>query len=285
MGDQGGPFLASISGLTTHQLRNHRKLHRNVYVDPRAAPTPLSRARAALLWAGDNGVLAGLSAAAVHGSKWVDADHPAELIRRAGSRRSAPGIRVHTDSPLPDEVESVHGLPVTTVPRTAFDLGRWLPFDEAVAMLDALCNATRIEPKTVAALADRHPGARRIRQLRRVLKLVDGGAESPPETRIRLLLVRAGLPPPSTQVQITDEVNRIVARADLGWRRWRVLVEYDGAQHWADERARTRDIRRYALLARLGWRVVRVNSELLRRCSGEVVAEVRALLREAGADV
>lgn len=284
MGECDRPFLGSASGLTAYQLRAFRRLHRNVYVHAEARVSPCARAHAAALWAGDNGVLAGLSAAALHGSKWVDADLPAHLLRR-GPRVSVPGICVRTDSLLPHESELLGGLQVTTAARTAFDLGRWLEHDEAVAMIDALCNATGLAPASVAAVAAEHAGARGLLQLRGVLALVDGGAESPPETRTRLLLIRAGLPAPRTQVRIADAANGFLARADMGWPRWRVAVEYDGGQHWDTEARRTRDIRRYAQLERLGWRVVRVNSQLLRESPGEVIANVRRALIDAGADL
>ena len=93
------------------------------------------------------------------------------------------------------------------------------------------------------------------------------GAESPPETRTRLVLVRGGLPAPTTQIPIADRSGRIFARAHLGWERWKVLVEYDGEHHWSDvrqrsdERQRTGDIERMERLAELGWVVVRVNAE------------------------
>ena len=285
MGATHEPFTANTSELSRHDLRCCRKLHRNVYIHNLATPTALSRARAAAMWAGANGVLAGLSAAALHGSRWVDDDRPAELIRRPRSRGSVPGIVVHT-VPIPDdEVVVIDGLRVTSAARTAFDLGRWLRLDDAVEMIDALCNATKLDPRAISAIADRHRGAHGIRQLRRVLPLIDAGAESPAETRTRLLITRAGLPRPTTQVQVRDEHGRLLARCDLGWRRWKVVVEYDGAPHWENEQARTRDIRRYAMLGKLGWRVVRVNSVLLRQRPDEVVANVRDQLRAAGAGV
>lgn len=282
MGEFDRPFLGSESGLTSHQLRSFRRLHRDVYVHSQACVTAQARAEAAFLWSRGNGVLAGLSAAAMHGSAWVDAARPAELIR-LGSRRCVAGIRVHTEALRPEDIVVIGGMRVTSAARTALDLGRWLQHDDAVEMIDALCNATGLEPAAVLQLAARYPGARGIRQLRSVLGLVDAGAESPPETRTRLLLIRAGLPRPSTQVRITDSEGRLLARADLGWRQWLVLVEYDGGLHWDTEGRRTRDIRRYAMLATLGWRVVRVNSQLLRECPGEVVANVRAQLVAAGA--
>ena len=81
-------------------------------------------------------------------------------------------------------------------------------------------------------------------RLRSVLDLVDGGAESPRESRLRLLLIRAGLPRPETQIAFRD----LRIRVDMGWRRWQVAVEYDGAQHWTDPRQRSWDIDRIALL-------------------------------------
>ncbi|SEM39347.1 Protein of unknown function [Rhodococcus maanshanensis] len=137
----------------------------------------------------------------------------------------------------------------------------------------------------VSAIAERHPGARGLVQLRRVLDLVDGGAESPPETRTRLLIVRDGLPRPETQILVRDGSGRVVARSDLGWESWRVLVEYDGDHHWLDERQRSRDIDRAADLEALGWAVIRVSAELLRDRPDVVLERVRAKLRMAGAPV
>jgi hypothetical protein len=115
-----------------------------------------------------------------------------------------------------------------------------------------------------------------------VLPLVDGGAESPQETRTRLLLVDAGLPPPRTQIPVTDACGFLLARIDMGWDDWLVGVEYDGVQHWTDPRQRTRDIDRLAELEDLGWTIVRVNSDMLRYRQGTVIARVIAALRAAG---
>ncbi|WP_235174918.1 DUF559 domain-containing protein [Tomitella biformata] len=180
---------------------------------------------------------------------------------------------------------TIDGMRVTSAARTAFDLGRWLGHDDAIEMVDALCHARKLRVEAITAVAQAHPGARNIRQLRSVLSHVDAGAESPAETRTRLVLVRAGLPRPSTQVHVFDKLGRFVARCDLGWDRWRVAVEYDGEGHWSAEHRRTKDIRRYTQLNRLGWRIVRVNSELLREDPTEVVENVRVELRAAGADI
>lgn len=144
-------------------------------------------------------------------------------------------------------------------------------------IIDALMNATRVRPEAVVTVADCHPGARGVAGLRRILELVDGGAESPQESRLRLILVSAGLPPPETQIEFRD----LRIRVDMGWREWKVAVEYDGVQHWADRRQRAWDIDRIALLEGSGWVVIRVSSDMLRR-PHIVVERVRAKLRAAG---
>jgi len=167
---------------------------------------------------------------------------------------------------------------VITGARTAFDIGRGLPVAKAVPILDALLNATGTKPADVISVADRHPGARGVRRLRAALELADGGAESPQETRLRLLLVGAGFPKPETQIEFRD----LRIRVDMGWRDWKVAVEYDGIQHWENRYQRSWDIERIALLEAAGWSVVRVSAEMLSR--PDVIVEcVKAKLRERGA--
>ena len=110
--------------------------------------------------------------------------------------------------------------------------------------------------------------------------MADGGAESPQETRVRLLLVGAGLPKPETQIEFRD----LHIRVDMGWREWKVAVEYDGAQHWTDGRQRSWDIERIALLEAAGWVAIRVSADLLKR-PHVIVERVRARLRAAGCAV
>ena len=136
----------------------------------------------------------------------------------------------------------------------------------------------------VALLAEQHRGARGIVQLRRVLRLMDAGSESPQETHTRLALVSAGLPRPQTQIVVTD-AGRFVARLDMGWEEYLVGVEFDGAQHWTDPVQRTRDIDRLAELEELGWRIVRVSAEILRQRPHVMIGRIREALRSAGAPV
>lgn len=255
-------------------------IYRNVYLPNGEELTPVTRAVAGWLWSGRTATVAGLSAAALHGSRWLDARLPAELNRAAAAE--ADGIVIRRERLGADETCLVQGIPTTTVARTAFDIGRRKPLTTAVIRLDALANATGLRSGEIALVCESHGGARGVVQLRRAMALMDGGAESPQETRTRLLLVRGGLPPPTTQILVRDEFGRPFARIDMGWPEYRVGVEFDGAQHWTDPRQRTADIDRYAGLAARGWVIVRVSSGLLRDRPGVVLARVRAALRAAG---
>ncbi|OZF38695.1 hypothetical protein CH296_03050 [Rhodococcus sp. 14-2496-1d] len=283
------PFVGSealANGLVTRQqLRQHfRRIYRDVYIDPGSELDAPTKARAAWLYSRGKAVVSGLSAAAVHGSGWISADHDAELIW-AEHRQKLGGLRIGFDELLPEESETVDGLVVTTAARTAYDLGRRRPFGTAVGRLDALCRATGVGVHDIARLAENHRGARGIVQLRAVLAVVDAGAESPQETRTRLALMNAGLPRPQTQIEVVGPDGRVFARIDIGWARWKVAVEYDGEQHWSDERQRAWDIERQHLLESMGWTVIRVSALQLRVDPWEVAARVRDKLRTAGAKV
>ena len=266
--------------LTNYGLRSrYRALYRDVYVADDLVVTAAVRARAAWLWADRDCILCGISAAAVLGTKWLGGELAAELVRP--NRHSPPMIKVHSYDLAPDEVCIVGGMRVTRAARTAFDIGRTHPQGRAVPIIDALMAATGLKPAGVIALADARPGLPGVRRLRVTAELCDGGAESPPESRLRLMLVGAGLPAPETQIEFRDEYGHPFIRVDMGWREWMVAVEYDGVQHWSDRKQRSWDIERIALLEAMGWVVVRVSAEMLSR-PHVIVDRVRNKLRAAG---
>jgi len=173
------------------------------------------------------------------------------------------------------EITCIAGLPVTSAARTAFDLVRRLPTGEAVARLDALLRATSCRVEDVLLLAERHPRARGLRRLRTALPLVDAGAASPKETWLRLLMVRAGLPAPETQIPVVKQY-RTVAMLDMGWEGCKVALEYDGDQHRTSRRQYVRDLRRLKALEDCGWVVIRVIAE---DRPDEVIRRVREALQ------
>lgn len=276
-----GQELLAAKTLPERALRSlYEPVYPGVYVPGGIDLTASQRAEAAWLWSRRRGVVTGSSAAALLGAKWVDATWAAELIH--DNRHSPTGIRVHAETLLADEVSNVGGVAVTCPARTAFDIGRRATTQlVTVQLLDALANATDVKDVDVEGVIARHPGARGIARLRRVLPLVDGGAESPQETRTRLTLIDAGFPKPKTQIMVRDEYGDFVARLDMGYEDLRVGIEYDGPQHWTNAKQRERDIDRYSDLLNLGWVIVRVSSELLGYRRGTLIARVEAAMRAA----
>lgn len=269
------PFIGSAAlargDLTPYTLRSKfSALYPDVYLPNESALTASSRARAAWLWSGGRGIVAGRSAAALHRSKWIDAGMPAELI--SNNRRPPTGITVWSDTVASDEREEIDGIAVTTPARTALDLACRYPLGRAVAAIDALSRATHLLMADVETLAARCHGRRGIRQARKAIGLVDPGAESPRETWLRLLLIRAGFPPPTTQIPIYNEYGALVAVLDMGWEDIKVAAEYDGDHHRRNRWQFNKDIRRTETVHEQRWIHIRVTAD---DTEGEILRRVR----------
>jgi very-short-patch-repair endonuclease len=272
------PFIGSEAvangNVLKSALRTHyTKLFRDVYFSPGAELTPLVRARAGWLWSRRRGIVAGLSASALHGARWVDVTAPLEILH--SNRNPLPGLRVRGNRIEDDEVALIDGVPVTTPARTALDLGCWYPTGDAVAAIDDLLRASDLKVAEVEALMQRYPSRRGIHVARNAIGLADPGAQSPKESWLRLLLIRVALPRPQTQIPVQDEFGDVIAYLDMGWEKLKVGVEYDGEQHRSDRRQYGWDIRRLEMLERLGWIVIRV---VAGDRPAEIISRVRAAL-------
>jgi hypothetical protein len=258
------PFVGSEAiargEVTKAELRSrYDRIFRDVYLAPGVDLTPALRAKAGWLWSRRRAVVAGFTASALHGAKWVEDRRPVELLH--DNRHRLPGLLVRGELAANDEIIEIADIPVTTPERTAFDLACWYPLEEAIVAVDALANASRLKIADVELIAARYPGRRGSATARKVFDLVDAGAESPRETRLRLLIVEAGLPRPETQIRIHDRRGYLVARADLGWSGLRIAIEYEGDHHRTDERQFNRDILRIEQMEAAGWIVIRVTSK------------------------
>jgi hypothetical protein len=162
VGAVGEPFIAgeavATGRLTRHMLRTRFvAIYPGVYIAKDADITAVIRAEAGWLWSRRRGVVAGFSASALHGAKWIDAARPGEIIH--GNRHSPSRLRTWTDSITEDEIDSIDGIRVTTPARTALDLAHRYPFDEAVTAIDSLARATDLKPADIELLARRYPAA------------------------------------------------------------------------------------------------------------------------------
>ncbi|HEY9418526.1 MAG TPA: DUF559 domain-containing protein [Pseudonocardia sp.] len=275
------PFRGSVAvaagQLTWGELRGprFRRVLPDVYVSE-AAPTDLrTRSLAAYqLVAARGGALAGYSAAELHRVACAPVNAPAEVIT-GWDTRSRADLRVHRDTLRADEVRTVDGCLVTTPLRTAFDLARRLDLVEAVVAVDAFAGRFGFKPAEVLAL--RRPGMRGVRRLDRVITLTEPMSESAMETRLRLLLVLAGLPPPAVQHPVSGTNARVLGWLDLAYPQARLGIEYDGAVHLDPQRT-VRDKRRDGAMAEVGWLVLRFTKADVLAAPDRTVLRVRRIL-------
>ena len=215
------------------------------------------RAHAAYRYVEDaGGVLSGYSAAAVLGASCGPWNAPAEVTVPHRGQRPVPGLLVHRTDLLPGEIIEVDGLRVTSPVRTAFDLARRGDLVERVVAVDRLANVHRFSPDLLLHLAAGNRSARGIDGLPEVLAHADRRAGSPTETRLRLVIVRAGLPCPEVQWVVQDERTRTAVWLDLAWPEQLIGIEYEGAHHTEPDQV-LRDAGRYTTLVDKGWRMYR----------------------------
>lgn len=173
-----------------------------------------------------------------------------------GGGSNDPLVARHLGIPAHARVVVLAGLPVTDLASTTWDCLRTATPLAALVVADSALHAG-LPRDSVVAIAEQARGNGTARA-RALLELADEGAESARETWARFAFAVAGWPPPETQVRV--ETARGTFWADLGWPRWRLLVEYDGLGKYAgDERARLLEekVRRDAI-AEAGWHSVHV---------------------------
>ena len=235
-----------------------------VYAPREAADDPLVKLQAAMLRLPSCAVFSGPTAAFLHGLDSVlpsgieaTLPPPSPVSRRVG-------MTIRRSRLQADEVVLRKGFRVTSVLRTLVDLCCRLDLVEAVAYLDMALHKKLIRLDDLKP----QPGSRGVVRLRRAIELAEPATESPMETRLRLLLVLAGLPRPEVQVSLP----KVFARADLYYPEARLVIEYDGATH---RDSITGDDRRQNRLIEGGYRVLRFTAADVFGVPASVVASVR----------
>src|SRR5258708_6592420 len=150
--------------------------------------------------------------------------NPFGIPRRAGAK-------VRRADLAAGEIVIRKDLPATPAIRTAVELAGRNPLTEAVVIADLALHARLVTVAQLRTHVAAHPRARGIARVRRVLDFVEPKAESAMETRLRMLLVLAGLPRPQVQVPLCDNEGRWLGRPDLLYRDQRLVLEYDGGNH------------------------------------------------------
>lgn len=262
--------------LPPKQLRSSAwvRLRQDVYADAALALTHRVLVSAVGLSLPVGAGFAGRSAATPWGVPDVaELGDPVEVLLPAGERWNAePGVRVRELLPGQELVQ--RGMWRCLPPaEAAVDLIRFGDRDEAVVLLDGLVRAGLASLDDIRATAAALPSCRGSAQARWVASMADGLAESPQETRLRVVLRRGGLPPPVAQHRVFD-ADGFVARVDFAYPDLKLAIEYDGLWH-AGREAFLADRRRLNRLTAAGWLVVHVTVDDLRRPS-RLIARIRA---------
>lgn len=272
----------------------HRERHGPVtawsslgYPEP---PVPYPPEEAAVVVKRARAVASHLSALRLHGlpvPPWLRDDgrlHVSRPHRKGASVRC--GVASHARTVPPEDVVLVHGIPVTSLERTWADLASLLPprmIDPLVVAGDAAVKRPwspegRQEPRTTVvrlrAALDRAGRFKGVRAAREALELIRLGSDSPRETEMRLAIVHAGLPEPELQL-VLDPSLPVSPDADMGYRRWRLVLHYDGGHH-DDPDQRQRDQWRNDGWARAGWAQIWAGLNDGRDDYQRVVTEIRA---------
>jgi len=196
-----GPFSideAKAAGLGRRSLEgaSWRRIAPRIYISSGLVHEPLHNIEAARRRLPAGAAFSGLTAAWLHGLDVTHCD-PIEVTvpPRAGVSGRV-GIAVRRSVVAVNDIVQVRGMPATSMVRTIADLCSRLSLAEAVVIADAALHHRRVrleEMRSWATLNSRRHG---IRRMRRVLELVEPKAESAMESRLRMLLVLAGLPRP-----------------------------------------------------------------------------------------
>lgn len=276
-----GVFLGSHAvaegALTEKQLRTrgYRRLVQGVYADPGLPFDHRLRCRGVALLLPAGLSIGGHSAAAWYGAPFAGAQDPVTVVRPSDVEWKGPrGVRVHRSRTPFDVVHDIDDVPVTTALRTAWDVAALEPVGTAVAALDGMVRAGAVHRDELDAMVSSGTGRWGVVKVRRAFELVDARAESPPESRVRVALVLAGLSP-VPQYDVFDR-GEWLGRVDLAFPEAKIAIEYEGAYHFVDDQI-VLDDARYARLRAAGWTIIRVSAADLRDLD-TLVARVRAAL-------
>jgi len=269
------PFTAADAvalGIGEHRLKSAVdngeivRVLRGVYVRDDIELSALVRAQAAALVISPHAVVCDRTAAWVHG---VDTFRYAELdivppletfVLRGHRATDRPECDGGSRDLRPSDWTIIGGVRVTTPIRTALDLGCKLSRRGAVAAMDALMRQHAFTVADLRRELPRYFRRRGVIQLRQLVPLVDGRAESAGESWTRLEIVDHGLPVPEPQWWI-DVDGRPTYRLDLAYPRARVVVEYDGEEFHTSADDQERDRMRREWLRDHGWTVIVVNKD------------------------
>jgi hypothetical protein len=283
--DTSRPFTradAIAAGISPRLLRGSRfrRLFRRVYISADVPPDPRQLIVAGLLVHPAGARASHLSAAVVYGIPVPDHSDVHISVIKDKDRRWQPGLKPHV-SPPHVKTRTVDGVPVSEPIRMFVELASILNLVDLVVAGDAMVRVLKISSEQLRqGLSRTHdywsPAARAA------ATHVRDGVDSPMESRLRMLLVLAGLPEPVVNFSLRDENGDVLARFDLSYPDMRLAVEYDGRHHVDVERTWEEDIERREFLDGIEWRVIKVTARGVYVEPWRTIQRVADALRQRG---
>jgi hypothetical protein len=275
---------ARSGGVTLRELLSPKfhKVFYDTYVDSRVPLTTRLRATAALNISPAGSYASHYTAAELWGGVVpAVAEVHVTVLGKVGRLRRQ-GVTAHSGLDLPAPT-SHQGIPLSGSIQTVLDLaGAGLDLVSLVVLADSLVTARRFQPIDLVDAAHSW-GGHGAKRARLAGRFVRGGVDSPQETRLRMLLVLAGLPEPVINEILRWPDGSWRMRLDLSYPELRLIIEYDGRQHAENTAQWNRDLRRREELESLGWRIVVITARDLNSEPGATLERVRAAMVERGA--
>lgn len=136
---------------------------------------------------------------------------------------------VHHEGVVGDRDLTEHnGLPIVAAPRAVVEAGSLVNVERGLVIADSALHRGAVKEAELAAAFTRMTCWPGTRSLQIVMRLADGRAESPGESRVRFICWEQGLPKPDLQYKVFSANGRLVGITDFAWPAHRLLGEFDG---------------------------------------------------------
>lgn len=242
------------------------------------------RADAALLILPDSAAFCGLTAARLYGLPVPDDDERLHVAVPSWTP-TIPRIKelvVHSYSIPIEQIRKRDGRWLVAPERLFLELAATLPRIELIVAGDQMLRRDLTTPDALDAFLRRCRRRRGVRKARTAVPMLERNTDSPPESRLRMLLVDAGLPRPVANRDVFHDTipGLRLARPDLSYPELKIAIQYEGRHHQEDSRQYAYDIERDGHLIDRQWIVIRVNKDGLFRYPGIVVERVRRAIAQ-----
>ncbi|QDP96781.1 DUF559 domain-containing protein [Microlunatus elymi] len=260
----------------------YRRVLHGVYVTSAVQNNLRERARAALHVAAPGAYVSHHTAASIWGGITPSESRIHITVPADGYRNQRRGVVVHQYRELDADVRTVAKIRISSPAQCFCELAtNGLSLVDLAVLGDSLVAAEVVTSDELIKMADSWPG-RGARTASRAARMVRAGTDSPPESKLRMLIVLAGLPEPVVNYIIRHENGDWKLRFDLCYPELMILVEYDGEHHNTDPRQWARDLERREYLERLGWRIIVIQKNHLYQAPEQVVTRIRQALLDRG---